>query len=43
MAKEGLNSRQTLILAICALVGAVMVGSLLFLSNVGSYLMERGR
>ena len=41
--KEGLSSRQTVIIAIFAVVGALIIGTLLFLSDVDAYLLERGR
>jgi len=43
MARENLSSKQTLILAIFALVGAIILGALLFLSDIDAYLLERGR
>lgn len=43
MAKDGLSSKQTLVVAICALMGALVLGTFLFLSDVGEYLMSTGR
>jgi hypothetical protein len=42
-ANEGLSSKQTVIIAIFAVVGALIIGTLLFLSDVDAYLLERGR
>ena len=43
MAKEGLSSRQTLIVAICAIVGAIVIGTLLFLSDIDAFLTDIGK
>jgi hypothetical protein len=43
MAKESISPKQTLIIVISALVGAVMVGTWLFLTDLGQFLMERRR
>ncbi len=43
MATQGLSSRQTLIVAIGAVVAAIILGSLLFLSDIDSFLRDIGK
>jgi len=43
MAKEGLSSKQTVIVAIFALVGAIILGTLMFLGNIDAFLTQSGQ
>ncbi len=43
MAKRGASGNQATIIAICALLGAILLGMLFFLSDLEGFIRDTGR